>query len=312
EQLPDAVRKVAHTHLARHGEIHKSTEDDEVFYDVRGMKNGKHVEMSLTAGGKILSMEQEMDLAKIPEAVQKILKEHADGSKIEKIVKQTEDDEITYEAEVNKGGRNFSFDFSSTGEFLRVAEEITVTRAPLPVQKRIQTELGKGKVDSISQVVEKGETTFAVEMIKGEKDYSLVISTNGDLQEMSLPLSETPLPVQQKIKERVGSGKVDEINKTTDDDEISYEVDFTRDGKSRFFSVSAEGDLLSEEEDVVLADVPAAARKTIQENLRGQKSESLTKRTEEGEVFYDVEFSGSNQKKSFIVSEAGKLQKDDE
>jgi hypothetical protein len=102
------------------------------------------------------------------------------------------------------------------------------------------------------------------------------------------PVNLTDLPevVQKAIKAQAEGGKLGEIDKVEEDDEVTYEVGLTRDGKDRDFSVDEEGALLSEE--VYLTEIPAAVQKTIKATLGQATLDSIDKDYDEDGVSYDV------------------------
>jgi uncharacterized membrane protein YkoI len=310
-QLPTKVQKVAHAHITRHGPAQKSTEDGEVFYDVGGMKNGKHVELSANADGKILSLEQEVDLAKTPEAVQAGVKKTSANGKVGKVQKVTEDAEVSFVADISEGTKNYSLEFNPTGELQSRTEEIPWAQIPPAAQKTLKGEIAQNEVESFTKVTEDNEVSFSAQIIKGGKEREISVSPEGELVAFEFSLSETPMAVQKVIKERVGAGKVDEINKTSDGGKIFYDVEFSKDGNSHFISVNVNGNIASEEEEVSLLKVPAVAQKAIQSALNGRSAETITKRTEDGEVFYDVTISKKGANEEFSVSPAGEVFKDE-
>jgi uncharacterized membrane protein YkoI len=310
-QLPASVQKVAHSHISRHGPAQKSTEDGEIFYDVGGMKNGKHVELSANADGKILSLEQEVDLAKTPKPVQNGIKQNSGNGKIGKVKKVTEDGEVTFVAEISEGTKKYSLEFNPAGELQNRTEEIPWAQIPAAALKTLKPEIGQNEVELIEKVTEGSDVSFTARIIRGEKEREISVSSQGELLASEFSLSELPFAVQKTIKEHVGSGKIDGIDKTSDEGKVFYDVDFSRDGKSRFLSVNANGTLASEEEEVSLTLVPAVAQKAIQSELKGNSLKAITKRMEDGQIFYDVTFSKKGVDEEFTVSADGEVLKEE-
>ena len=88
---------------------------------------------------------------------------------------------------------------------------------------------------------------------------SIALAADAD---KTVALSDTPAAVQKTITVQVADGKVDEINRTTQDGEIVFAVDYAaKSGDDRDFTVAEDGTLLSV--GVELADLPAAVQKTI-------------------------------------------------
>ena len=123
----------------------------------------------------------------------------------------------------------------------------------------------------------------------------------------SVPLSQTPVVVQRTIQRQIGDAKLDDISKSTSDEEEVYDVGATgRDGSDRDFSVAADGTLLSVE--VTLAGTPAAAQTAIRSELEGGTLDSIDKNIADSEISYDVSGAGGDgEKRNFTVAEDGTL-----
>lgn len=118
-------------------------------------------------------------------------------------------------------------------------------------------------------------------------------------------LAAVPPAVRQAIREQLPTGRPDAIERTVEDGRVIYEVNITRDGTERYFSVSEEGKLLTLQ--VRLDETPAAVQKTIQGHL-GTDQLGLVNRTEEhGKFSYEVEFKRGSGTRTLTVSSAGKL-----
>ncbi len=119
-------------------------------------------------------------------------------------------------------------------------------------------------------------------------------------------LSDAPVAVQKTIAAQISDGKVGDINRTTQDGETVFEVDFTaKSGEDHDFTVADDGTLLSV--GVALSDTPAAVKKTIQSQLPGWEITGINKNAADTEVSYDVEVSKNGREKSFNVDANGVL-----
>ena len=93
-----------------------------------------------------------------------------------------------------------------------------------------------------------------------------------------LKLAAVPPAVRQAIREQLPTGRPDAIERTVEDGRVIYEVNITRAGTERYFTVSEEGKLLTLQ--VRLDETPAAVQKTIQDHL-GTDHLGQVNRTEE-------------------------------
>ena len=110
------------------------------------------------------------------------------------------------------------------------------------VQKTVRREVGAGSVDAIDKTSEEGEIFYDVDATRDAKSWAFSVSSDGALDQ-ALELAETPETVRTAIIKEVGGGKIDTIDKTSDGDEIFYDVDYTKGGLTRSFSVSPDGAL---------------------------------------------------------------------
>src|ERR1051325_1157332 len=104
-------------------------------------------------------------------------------------------------------------------------------------------------------------------------------------------LAQLPVATQQTIRSQIGSGKLVSVEKDTEDGEVTYEVEMTRDGKTRSFTVDADGELIDEQ--MFLAELPGAVQKTIQTQVGKGSLGEIFKSAEDGEVSYDVEMTSA-------------------
>jgi len=124
---------------------------------------------------------------------------------------------------------------------------------------------------------------------------------------VEVALDETPIPVQRTIKTQVGAGTIENVEKSFDGDEITYDVDMkSKDGIERSFSVTLEGKLQAMQ--MFLEEIPAPVRKTIDSSLGTAKLEDIFHIFDEGETSYYVEVRRDGKLRDFSVAENGKLQ----
>jgi hypothetical protein len=119
-----------------------------------------------------------------------------------------------------------------------------------------------------------------------------------------LALSDLPAAVQKTITSQIGDGQLGGIDKSKDDNESIFDVDFTtKAGDDRDFTVADDGTLLSME--VAFSETPVAVQKTIQQAASGWVLESIDKNLDDTEVSYDVETTRDGREEKFTVAEDG-------
>src|ERR1043166_4052146 len=165
---------------------------------------------------------------------------------------------------------------------LAVAAQTTVVKlseVPPGAQRTIHTQLGAARLGEIAKSIERGEVSYDVEMTAQRKTRSFTVSEEGELLAVEVFLGELPRPVQRAIREQVGKGKLGEISKTTEDGEITYDVEMTKDGKTRSFTLAADGKLV--ELQVFLDETPAAVRQAIQREAKNGTCGEILKTIED-------------------------------
>ena len=180
---------------------------------------------------------------------------------------------------------------------------VKLSDLPPAVQKAVQTHLGGAKPGEITRSTEHGKTSYEVEATTRGKTRSFTIGDEGELLATEVFLDETPRPVQRAIRAHVGKGKLGDISKTTEGGVVSYDVEMTKAGRARSFSLAEDGKLL--EMQLFFEEVPAIVQKAIEKETRGGQRGAIYKTTEDGEVNYDVEITRSGKLCSLSFDDKG-------
>lgn len=122
----------------------------------------------------------------------------------------------------------------------------------------------------------------------------------------SVVLSDIPPAVQRTINLQIGEGKLGDIDRTNENGEVIFDINFTtKAGDERDFSVADDGTLLSVE--VELAETPAAVQKTIRAQASGWELEEISKNVDDADISFDVDVLKDGREKSFSVADDGDL-----
>lgn len=181
-------------------------------------------------------------LSDLPPAAQKAIQTQLAGGKLDEITKTTEDEGIIYDVEMTREGRTRSFTINAEGDLLEV--EVFLRETPRPVQEAIHAQVGDGKLGEITKSTEAGELTYDVEMTKEGKTRDFTVGQDGKLRRMQVFLQETPPEIQKAIQKEVGNGKCGDIYKATEDGEVLYDVEITKDGKTHSLTFDKKGVLV--------------------------------------------------------------------
>src|SRR5690348_15939177 len=100
KDLPTPVQKTVQATVGR-GEIKnisKEVENGMTQYEVESMLNGKHRDFNVDATGKLVVVEEEVDLGSIPAAAKAAIEKKASGGKLGMVETVTKGDVVLYEA----------------------------------------------------------------------------------------------------------------------------------------------------------------------------------------------------------------------
>ena len=100
--LPAQVRTAAKEQLRGAHLVGAGSEEEHgrTIYEVETMLNGKSRDLSFDASGKLLEVEQQVELSSIPAAAKAALEKRSAGGNIRKVEMVTAGDSVSYEASV--------------------------------------------------------------------------------------------------------------------------------------------------------------------------------------------------------------------
>ena len=126
-------------------------------------------------------------------------------------------------------------------------------------------------------------------------------------QDETVTMAQVPAKVQKAIKTYASEAEIKKIEKGDVDGKIAYEFEIEKDGKKSEVTILPNGKLLSTEEVVELADIPDAARKTINDHAVGGKVVSTEKVFEKGKTVYEAVIEKDGKKTEITVTPNGKV-----
>lgn len=186
-------------------------------------------------------------LSQVPAPAQKTIIGQVGKGRLGDIDQVTEDGKTSYEVEFTLDEVQRSFTVEAAGKLL--SWQMLMPELPDAVQKTIQTQLGKGKLEEIDKTFDEEGFIYDVTVKRRNgREYSFTVSAAGKLIGVEMELGQTPKEVQRTIKEQVGDGTVASIEKSMEGDEVTYDVEAEKGGKSLSFRVAPDGKLISEED----------------------------------------------------------------
>ncbi len=242
-------------------------------------------------------------LSRLPAAVQKTIRAQTGSGGLVAIDRNTEDAEVSFDVEIVRDGRERGFTVANDGTLLDV--EVFLNEVPLAVQKTIQAHVGNNSLGEIDRSIENGETTYSAEMTRDGKTRGFTVGEDGELLDEEVFLAELPAAVQKTIRAQTANGTLGEIDKALDDEEITYDVEFTRDGRSRAFTVNEAGEVV--ETEVFLTELPVALQQAIQSRLNGGKLGGISRSAADGDVSYVAEITLNGKTRTLTFDPDGTL-----
>ena len=246
-----------------------------------------------------------VQLAELPAAARNTLQTRAGTAQVGEILKTVEGGEATYDVVITGQGKSRGFTVNDSGELL--AEQVFLEELPRPAQDAIRKQVGNGTLGDLSKITEDGDVSYEAQMTKAGRTRGFTVDQDGDLLDIQVFLGETPAPVRAAIRRELRGGKCGEIYKSTEEGATEYEVEITRDGKSRQVTFDARGKIVYQAEPVALADTPEA----VQSTLKGQLSEArllhIDKALEDGKVTYEVELAKAGKHQALSIRPNGQI-----
>ncbi len=176
---------------------------------------------------------------------------------------------------------------------------------PANLQQAIQSHVGDGKLDEITKTAEDGDVTYDVDITKKGKERSFSVDDQGNLLEEEVFIGEIPMPVRKAIHGQVGKGSIQDIQKVHEDGEITYDVEMTKDGKTRDFTLSVKGELL--ELQMFIDELPEKLQAAIKKEAGGAKCGDIYKSIDEDDVLYDVDLETDGKTRTLSFDIDGQL-----
>jgi len=255
-------------------------------------------------GGDSQSVETVMKLPDLSPALQKAVQAKAAQGRLGEIVRTIEDGETNYSIEVTRNGRTRSFTLDDTGDLLD--EEVFLSELPPRVQRAIHQHAGRSRIEEITKAIDEDEITYDVTITREGRERSFTLDATGQLLKTEVFLNELAAAVRAAITNAAGARGVGDINKTTDEGEVLWEVELSGPGPVCTLTFDDQGSLVSREEAVALTRTPVAVQQALAAQLAGGKLLGLTQTTEDGEVTYDAEVLTAGKRQTITLDAAGK------
>ncbi|HUB65976.1 MAG TPA: PepSY-like domain-containing protein [Candidatus Methylacidiphilales bacterium] len=306
--VPPAVRQTIKANSSGRtiSAIARTEDGGEVSYEVTTMAaGGKTWDLVVAENGKLLSIDIPPTAA--PPAVQAAIQRQMGQGTLAGIAKEFDEEEPIYEAGITApNGAERDFTFAEDGTL--IGEEVAPNDLPSAVQTAVNAYLGKGLLVDIEKEFDGPAPTYRVGITApndAERDFTF--AEDGSLVSQEMRWAELPPAIQTAIKIQLRQAKLESIDKTFDNGEVSYEVTkILPSGQEHDFTISATGALTSQE--MSLAEMPPVVRNTILRTIGDGKILRIDQQCDAPGVNpYHIEALKDGKPFNFIVGQKGKF-----
>jgi uncharacterized membrane protein YkoI len=246
---------------------------------------------------------RKIQLAHAPSEVRQTITNVLKSAKLKELRRRTEHGETTFEATMTRNNLTREFVVATDGELLSM--EIGLDEVPAAARGTIQRVAGKATIERIDRTVENGEPLYEVSMEHEGKSREFTVSVDGVMTRYEVDYAQLPLVVRRTVQANIATNQIERVDRTFEDGELNYDVQFTTNGEARVLVVGTNGTLSRIE--IGLNQAPAEVQKAIRTHLRGWKPGDIDKVFDEGEVTYEVQAKKGRATREFVLDSGGKL-----
>jgi uncharacterized membrane protein YkoI len=120
-------------------------------------------------------------------------------------------------------------------------------------------------------------------------------------------LTDVPAPARAAIEKLTAGGQIRKIEKAEEAGKTVYDVEATVQGKDVEYDIAADGKILTSEESVPYASLPATVRAAAQKYFGSAEGLKASKEIENGKTFYEVEGKKGKTTAALKLSDTGQI-----
>jgi uncharacterized membrane protein YkoI len=226
-----------------------------------------------------------LKLNDLPKPVQKTFKDRAGSARISSVDIDAENGKTVYNIAYTRKGRADSIRINEDGSIARADREtrrqervsqnegatavgfdrplastqkVDFENVPEAVKKTVRDVAGENRIEDAERGTLDGQTVYEIAFKKDGKHNELRVAEDGSIVQRiagsnvrfpgAMTVNEVPAPVRRAIKDEVGSGEVNDIDKKTVDGKTVYEVGFKKEsgGAQHEIQIAEDGTILGE------------------------------------------------------------------
>lgn len=123
----------------------------------------------------------------------------------------------------------------------------------------------------------------------------------------TVKLEEVPPAARAVIETYTEGAEIGSIKAKHKEGKHVYKVCYKKDGRDFELKVTEAGDVEEWEKHVTMDELPGAVRATVEQETGGAKIEELVQETEDGKMFYEVEFEKDGKEHEVKIAEDGSI-----
>ncbi len=216
------------------------------------------VQIGLLLGVGQFGQDQVLKLSDCPVAVRKSFERQAKGAKIEKVYKETDDDnQVVFWAEVKFDGRPYAIGVLPDGTLseLNLAvdkDEIALEDCPAAVQATLKSESFGEKIADVGKDMKYGVTIYETTVEHKGKAFEIVVAEDGTLVEKVLvitdeeiTLEKCPDAVKTALRTHAEGGTIGPITRSTGIGGETFEAEVKLKNRIYLVDLAENGQLIS-------------------------------------------------------------------
>lgn len=302
---------------------------------------------------------EELSAADLPADVRRAIEQETTGTTEHKFIRETRGDEVTYFVEYTRDGQRGNLRVDDRGRVMgetEVAgapaaemrrEELSAADLPAGVRRAIEQETTGGSGHKFIRETQGNEVSYFVEYTKDGQRANLRVDDRGRVLGETEVAGGTPRPAEQMKREEIRAGDLPaEVRRTVEQEtaggsehrftreaqgqQVSYFVEYTKDGQRANLRVDERGKVLGETEvagaprpapqpasddDAQLAaagtasahqmvpagELPAEIRQAVEQQTQGGTDHLFQRHTQEGQVLYTAHYATAEGDWNIIV-----------
>jgi len=126
-------------------------------------------------------------------------------------------------------------------------------------------------------------------------------------KERKVTLDQVPQKVRETLERECRGATIRDITEENDGGKILYDFEVTREGRAFEFDITADGEVVSREEQVELSRLPSAVRQTIERAGKGGEIGTIMRVNEEGTTSYEAEIAIKGKTTEIAIAADGKM-----